>query len=140
MQAFKLSLTGPSPMRQPDIEIYLKNTSPAKILDWLQQRFSDTEAPEQQGHSYQMRVYHDHDWITVLLVCGAAGKPWTSLWFDSPNSPWSNDLECAREIHQALEAQVRCNGGFWEEGDKENMDEWWQIALDGEESRIVWRS
>lgn len=125
-------------MRQPDIEIYLKNSVPEQIFDWLRQRFSEMEAPEQKGHSYQTRVYHDNQWIPVLMVCGAAGKPWTSVWFDSPNTPWSHDLECAREVYETLQLQIRCNGGFWEEGDKERMDEWWQIATDGSESRIIW--
>ncbi len=127
-------------MRQPDIEIYLKNTPPEDVLAWLATRFHDTEPVEQHGSSYQLRVYHDHDWIPVLLVCGAAGKPWSSLWFDSPNSPWSSDQDCAREVHAALGAQIRCNGGFWEEGDEASMDEWWQIAADGSESTIQWQS
>lgn len=126
-------------MRQPDIEIYLKNTTPTQVLEWLEQRFADIDEPVQQGNSYQLRVYHDSEWIPVRLVCAAAGKPWSSLWFDSPQTPWGDDQECAREAHKALGAQIRCNGGFWEEGDEAGMDEWWQIATDGSESQVTWR-
>ena len=71
-----------------------------------------------------------------MIVENAVGKAWSSIWFKTSGTPWSDDTACARSIHSQLQCRVRCNSGPWQEG--ADMDEWWQLTESGEESIIKW--
>ncbi|RRJ85137.1 hypothetical protein [Aestuariirhabdus litorea] len=119
-------------MLQPDIEIYIKNTSINAIRDWLSATFEAVEEGQHRGHSYRFQVFHEGQGIPVMVVEKAAGKSFTSVWFDSSATPWNDDLSCARDAHRQLERPVRCNGGFWEDG-SEAMDTWVEVSEQGEQ-------
>lgn len=119
--------------RHPDIEVYLKDVDTPRILDWLSQRLGAIEAVQQRGLSQQLKVAG----MTVVLVEQAAGKRFTSLFFDSAHTPWETDQACAEEISQALDCQVRCIAGSWAE--EQDPDEWLHIEK-GQCKKIIWRS
>ena len=112
-----------------DIEIYAKNLSLEAITQWLQGCFEQVSTIY-QGHNHNLgKAVHDlevmasHKTIPVMIVEGAVGKAWTSVWFKTSGTPWKDDTECARSLHANSPSQVRCNSGPWQEG--ADMDEWW---------------
>ncbi|MCL6417393.1 hypothetical protein MIB92_17165 [Aestuariirhabdus sp. Z084] len=123
-------------MLQPDIEIYIKDTSLNAIRDWLGSNFDAIEEGQHKGNSYHFQSFINGESIPVLVVEKAAGKHFTSVWFDSSATPWNDDLSCARSAHQTLGRTVRCNGGFWEDG-SEDMDSWMEISEQGEH-QVEW--
>jgi len=124
-----------SEQRPPDIEIYVKSCSVASIEKWLSSCGSALVSVFSQGATHEYQLTLNAIQITVLVHEKVAGKAWTSVWFKSDNTPWSNDLECARTATVALDAQVRCIAGGWADGD--DPDEWWKLEK-GEESLIQW--
>ncbi len=126
-------------MTQPDIEIYIRQQPVDIIVEWLGDRFDDCTEVMTKGRSHSLEVIHEGTVIPVTIVENAAGKTWTSLWFDSPATPWANDVESGREVNRQLKCKVRCNAAFWKNG-AENMDEWLEISEDGGEKLIDWPS
>lgn len=122
-----------------DIEIYLMKQSPRAIIAWLNARFDHCTEPHISGNSHCLEVTHAGQPIPVNIVEGAAGKAWTSIWFNSPATPWKYDVDCAREAHKALRSQIRCNASFWQETAGVS-DEWLEINGEGEENLITWPS
>src|SRR5476651_346214 len=104
---FRIPQRGTS-MRQPDIEIYLKDADV------------------------------DHKAIVAWLP-KAVGK-WNSLYLESDQTPWEDDIACARAAFAALNVEVRCAPGTWvEEEGEESADTWIRISADGEEE-ITWKT
>ncbi|WP_426417314.1 hypothetical protein [Aestuariirhabdus sp. LZHN29] len=123
-------------MLQPDIEIYIKGTSLNAIRQWLDASFDSIEEGQHKGNSYQFQAFHDGQGIPVMVVEKAAGKQFTSVWFDSSATPWNDDLSCARAAYQQLARPVRCNGGFWEDG-SDAVDSWMEVSDQGEQT-VEW--
>ncbi|MCL6270953.1 hypothetical protein M3P05_13565 [Sansalvadorimonas sp. 2012CJ34-2] len=128
-----------APMTQPDIEVYIRQQPVDLIIDWLDDRFDSSTEVQTKGRSHSLEVTLDSTVIPVTIVENAAGKAWTSLWFDSSATPWGNDVESGREINSQLKCKVRCNAAFWKNG-ADNMDEWMEISEDGSEILIDWPS
>ena len=88
------------------------------------------------------RVVHDLEvncqgqTIPVMIVEQAVGKVWTSIWFKTPGTPWQDDTQCARSLQAFSQHAVRCNSALWQEG--ADMDEWWQLDEQGQESLVRW--
>lgn len=124
---------------QPDIEIYLKATSHKQVTDWLAQRFGDVgENPWKKlpKKGIGATVQHEGESIKIMIIEKCAGS-FTSVWFDSPHTPWEADLECAREAIKHFDVEARVGSGGWQEGDA--LDAWISLK-DGEETLIEWRS
>lgn len=121
----------------PDIEIYIKNAEHTDIVKWLSQRFDSFTSLGHKGvlHTWHAS-YQDHT-FKVAIHERALGKSWSSVWFQSDNTPWSIDLDCAREAAKVLNLQVRCIASGWQEGD--NPDEWWKLE-NGTEEKIEWKT
>lgn len=116
----------------PDIEIYVHNASADAILGWLASRFpASAETPARAIGKKQWRIIvqeQGHD-IPVLIIEGAS-TGFTSIWFDSAQTPWADDIACAREAHAYFKSAVRAIAGSWQEGD--DPDSWWHIDEHGE--------
>lgn len=121
-------------MRQPDIEIYLKDADHRAIADWLSQAIGPCSEWQSKGQTFKCRAGD----VPVTWLPKAAGK-WHSLYLESDATPWADDLACARAAYAALNVEVRCATGGWQEGDDLEDDRWIRIAEDGE-SEIVWRT
>lgn len=127
----------PTPSQAPDIEIYLQATSASTVRDWLTQRFPDTSPlPWHPAgkHQWLTSVQHEGHPIPVRIMENAS-PGFTSLWFDSPHTPWRDDQACAREVFSALGKAVRATLGSWHEG--EDPDLWWEIDSQGEHE-VIW--
>ncbi|MBT00289.1 MAG: hypothetical protein CMI01_16680 [Oceanospirillaceae bacterium] len=126
-----------SEQRHPDIEVYIKNRPLDAILDWLGERCSDVRTLRSAGGTHALEIRIDDCIVPVMIHEKAAGKAWISVWFRSDRTPWPQDLDCAMEIAQALETQVRCIASGWSEGD--DPDEWWRVEH-GEAEKIQWQT
>jgi hypothetical protein len=118
-------------MSTPDIEIYIAGTAAAPVLEWLQARFPESAgAPRPAGKKqWCLVVQHAGDSIPVRVIEDAA-PGFTLVWFDSPHTPWSDDIACAREAFARFGTEVRATPGSWGEGD--DPDLWWHITAKGE--------
>ncbi|MDX1453719.1 MAG: hypothetical protein R3183_14295 [Oleiphilaceae bacterium] len=130
-------------MAQPDIEIYVKNVALPQLLAWIGQHFelpepSDTwEKRFTLGKTIHMELVRQQQTIPLMITPNAAGKAFTSIWFKSSHTPWSDDLSCGRECAQVLELEVRCSAAGWQEEEALDSEQWWVIK-DGQERQVRW--
>jgi hypothetical protein len=116
--------------RPQDIEIYIAATPAAEALAWLATRFPDHEPPRPAGkRQWQQRLHHGEAVVQVLVIEDAS-PGFTSVWFNSPDTPWSSDMDCAREAFSHFGREVRATAGTWKED--ADPDEWWCLSASGE--------
>lgn len=124
--------------RHPDIEVYVKNSSPKALFIWLDGVCESIRMISSQPGNYKLEcVFKNGASVPVMIEDNVAGKSWLSIWFNSDRTPWAIDLDCAREISRALQVQTRCVIGGWQEGD--DPDEWWRVTADSAE-KIIWKT
>jgi len=113
--------------RYPDIEIYIKQPGPERILAWLEGRFQQVETRRKGGATVCTMQPGN---IECVIVDDAADGRFASVWFKSSETPWASDLDCARDAFAALGLEVRCSAGSWREDDEAGG--WLRISGDGE--------
>jgi hypothetical protein len=124
-------------MQQPDIEIYLKDADVdhRAITAWLTGALGPCTPWVQKGQVWKCMAAQ----VPVTWVPMAVGK-WNSLYLESAQTPWVDDLACARAAHLALGVEVRCAPGGWvEEEGEDDADRWIRVSADGEQE-ITWRT
>ena len=124
-------------MLQPDIEIYLKDADVnyKDITAWLGATLGPCTDWVKEGKTYRCTSGN----VPVTWVPKAVGK-WNSLYLESEQTKWDDDIACARDAFDALKIEVRCATGPWvEEEGEEITDRWMRISVDGEEE-ITWRT
>ncbi len=119
----------------PDIEIYLTAVPAEDVETWLNKHFSQVERVKQKRQVHHFLVTHQDHEIPVLVIEKAA-KNFTSVLFESDQTPWLQDILCARDAHSHFNKEIRCIASSWSEGDE--PDEWTAINEEGENS-ILWR-
>jgi hypothetical protein len=112
---------------QSDIEIYVKNTSAASAEKWLQAMGWNTDAAIINRTTTKVIVNTDDNTFPVFVV--SSGK-FISIWFQSEQTPWGNDLDCAKQAWQHFGKEIRASQGGWVEDKKD--DRWWKIDGEGE--------
>ncbi|EGH28262.1 hypothetical protein PSYJA_04359, partial [Pseudomonas syringae pv. japonica str. M301072] len=95
-------------MRQPDIEIYLKDedVDHKAIAQWLGDALGSCSDWKQKGQTWKCTA----GTVAVTWLPRAVGK-WNSLHLDSDQTPWEDDIACARAAFKALNVEVRCAPG-----------------------------
>lgn len=122
-------------MRQPDIEIYLRDATLDDLSPWLEQSLGVALHWEKKGKVYKCQV----DCIPMTWIPEAVGK-WHCLLLESDLTPWENDLSCAHSAFSALGVEVRCMPGSWQEADGEDeADRWLSVGPEGMQE-IIWRT
>ena len=122
-------------MRQPDIEIYLKDVDHHAIAAWLSEALGPCTPWQQKGQTFKCLAGE----VPVTWLPKAVGK-WHSLYLESAATPWDDDLSCAQAAFAALGVEVRCAPGSWQEEENvEQADRWMRISADGVEE-ITWRT
>lgn len=120
-------------MRQPDIEIYLREEHLDAFTAWLSAEVGPLELQGWDGLTRHGKLSYQDNLFPLMIVRKAAGK-WASIWFDSDRTPWATDVECARAVNQGLGQEVRCSVGGWSEEDGEaDADRWLKVNAEGEE-------
>ncbi|NQD96685.1 hypothetical protein HP532_28915, partial [Pseudomonas sp. CrR25] len=116
-------------MRQPDIEIYLKDADHQAIAHWLSEALGPCTAWQQKGQTFKCQAGD----VPVTWLPKAVGK-WHSLYLESDATPWADDQACAVAAFAALGVEVRCAPGGWQEEESdEQADRWLRISADGVE-------
>ena len=123
--------------RHPDIEVYVKNSSARALINWLASISENISDVKSRGLSHEFSCTLDGADIPVLIEERVVGKAWISIWFNSSQTPWQIDLDCAKAITAALDVQTRCIVDGWQEGDE--PDEWWRVTGDGAE-KMIWKT
>jgi len=120
----------------PDIEIYVNDPELEQIEQWLYELFKTVAEPKRLDKRtlLYLSTTETGTEVPVHVVEKAAGKYW-SIWFDSPESPWDTDIDCARAAFAYFATTIRCSVGSWEPD--QPMDLWWQISKKGE-GEISW--
>ncbi|WP_252176909.1 hypothetical protein [Endozoicomonas sp. 4G] len=119
-----------------DLEIYAKDLSLDMIRKWLKAHFDTVEVLGSGNKVHDFLAHGQQASAPVMVVEGAVGKVWTSIWFKTNKTPWRDDMACARSLNQFAKCRVRANAAPWSDG--EDMDEWWQLTESGEESTVSW--
>lgn len=123
---------------QPDIEIYVLSCPTERIISWLEQDFSLINTEHTNDLTCKLELEYQGKTIPVTILEKAAGKRFTSIWFDSEHTPWNSDMECAKQAFSALNCEIRCNYQGWQEDEQEDPDLWWRINTHGE-GPYIWR-
>ena len=120
----------------PDIEIYLRDCSTERVLDWLKQEFDGTQMNTlRQDHKVlQLEMSTHGNTLSVTLYFDAL-PGYTVVWFDTSATPWNTDLACARAAALHLGCEVRCSVGGSDDTDSE---QWWRVIGDRVD-QITWR-
>jgi len=126
------------PARFPDIEIYVMDISVESILNWISSYMNVTRSPKRQGGVIKLQGEIEPHIIPITITPGAAGKKFISIIFDSGETPWASDIDCAREAYKYFATEIRCSASGWVEEEKEDApDLWWKINAEGE-IKISW--
>ena len=122
-------------MRQPDIEIYLRDASQDAVTQWLAQSVGPCTPWQPKGHTFKCKAGD----IPVTWLPKAVGNWHSQLW-ESDLTPWEDDVACARAAYKALGVEIRCAPGGWQEEESvEDADRWISISERGE-AEILWRT
>ena len=122
-------------MRQPDIEIYLKDADHQSVGPWLSSALGTCSAWRKQGQTYKCEA----GGVRVTWLPKAVGK-WHSLLLESADTPWADGRACAEAACAALAVEVRCAPSGWSEADGvEDADRWLRVTAEGV-SEITWHT
>lgn len=94
---------------QSDIEIYVRDCSNERLLEWLTSAFGKVVFVDHAGKMAIYRGRMEGNDVPIMLTPGMEGGPFTSVWINSPHRPWSNDVDCARQAARDLGREVRCD-------------------------------
>ncbi|MDB4837775.1 hypothetical protein OAH87_04835 [Marinomonas sp.] len=124
---------------QTDIEIYTLSCPKEKIISWLESVFTLKNKSTLSKLATKVTGDLNGHEIEVTILEKAAGKAFTSIWFDSDKTPWENDADCAKQAFSFLECEIRCNFEGWEEEKTDqDLDQWWRINEQGE-GPFIWK-
>jgi hypothetical protein len=112
----------------PDLEIYIKQVSLDAVMAWLNTLGNVQPHPDKSSNGNRHELLVDN--MDVMVLESAAGKKFTSIWFQQNDTPWTTDIDCAKAANQHFNLEIRCSSAGWKNGDA--MDEWWYIDRDGE--------
>lgn len=120
--------------RQPEIEVYISEYSPKRLMSWLEKMFGPLELRGKTG----LATTYKSDIGPIIIAPKVEDGPFTSIWFNTPNSPWATDVDCARHVSKELDCVVRCCPGkhFPEVPQESNI---FVEISDGKESLIAWQ-
>lgn len=121
--------------RYPDIEIYLKFSDATLLTPFLKAHLEEVSEPQIHRKGARWPVSHQGQNFRVQWVPNAVGS-WSSLWFNSDQTPWATDQDAAQAAAKMLNQAVRCSPGPWQPGD--DPDAWLEVTPQGEIQQIQW--
>lgn len=113
-----------------DLEIYLANIDVDAITGWLGTELPHFEVIRSSKKGCKFRCGNQGLTSNGMVVLNAGRTGFTSIWIDSKDTPWADDVAMARSAFAALQSEVRCVESAWTNGD--DPDQWLQINTEGE--------
>ena len=139
----------------PDIEIYIKDPDPEKILHWLGQVFDALDvnadvkadvkvdanggADKQKAKKMIVTATIGEKQVQCVFLRNAVKGNFASLWFKSAATQWKDHRYCAASAYQYLQTEMRCSTGAWQPTDREDDETWLCFNSDGE-STVSWKT
>lgn len=122
-----------------DLEIYVRDLEPGQLSRWLEEQLDSVELPDGEltGQAIKGRGRYRGESVRISVYPGAFGKRYTSVILEGEALPWAGDLACARSAWRALETEIRCSSGDWQEGQPVEDEKWWRLDERGEQ-QVVW--
>ena len=96
---------------QGNIEIYVRDCPHDKIVSWLSRVFGPLEKVTNESDLVIYHTSHRHSIIPISIQENMNDGSFTSIFISQNISPWSNDVDFARDAHRELKCQVRCDPG-----------------------------
>lgn len=126
-------------MKQPDIEIYLKDADLTTIMAWLTHSLGECSEWQQKGKVFKCQAIPNN--ISITWYPKAVGG-WNCLHFASNQTPWINDLACAQSAHDFLKIEIRCAPNGWSEqvAESETQANQWLKIKDNEVIDFFWKT
>lgn len=129
-------MTSPQIASQTDIEVYIKSVSPEAIKVWLESCTSSlvvkSSSPKRQAY---WATFSDSEKEFEIIALNKVESNFSSVWFNTSNTPWADDRACALGAFEHFQSSVRCVASGWQEGDA--PDQWLNIDTQGE-TTIDW--
>lgn len=122
-------MSNPSPS---DLEIYVLKSPADNVRQWLADTLGAVEVVKSGKGSHHWRVAGMDVFYNEQVEAN-----FSCLWFKQNQTPWSNDLECARSAHAALETEIRCAAVQWAESENDDQPGWVKITR-GQEKPFDW--
>lgn len=121
-----------------DLEIYIRDIDLAAVVQWLSCHFDQIDLPGDAPINKAVKGrgnYTGHD-VRISIYPGAGGKRYASLILEGDELPWESDLDCGRSAWRAMDSEIRCSPGDWEEGEPVQDEKWWRIDQRGEQLAV----
>lgn len=124
-----------------DLEIYVRDLQPERLIAWLETHFDVLDEPPAEtgarpGLLKGRARYLNHS-VRITVYPEAFGKAFSSVLLEGESLPWNSDLDCARSAWRAMEGEIRCSPGEWKEGDPVDEGPWWRLDHRGEQL-VAW--
>lgn len=120
-----------------DLEIYVQGEPLEDIKHWLLQNLPGSELGRESKKGFRLKGVFNNQPVPVTVVKNAGQTGFTSIWVQTRNTPWKNDIEMARAAHKALNTTIRCIESAWQKGDEPDL--WYEISDQGER-QIIWKT
>ncbi|MFP6805797.1 MAG: hypothetical protein VB957_01170 [Pseudomonadales bacterium] len=127
----------------PDVEIYIKDPELDSILAWLGTVFDSLDSQQnKKTDKVTLTLSLGSDHIEAKLIPNVVKGNFASLWFNSADTPWQTDRDCALSASDFLHKEIRCSTGTWSSNEADDDGEenlWLKFDADGE-STISWNT
>ena len=122
-----------------DLEIYIRDLEPNRLSEWLRHHIDALQLDDSVMGDKALKGQGKYlgQSVRVSVYPQAMGKRYACLVLEGAELPWNQDLELARNAWRALDLEVRCSSGQWQEGDAVEDEKWWRIDQRGEQL-VVW--
>lgn len=124
-----------------DVEIYIAQLTAADLQPWLEERLEALTPQRKRKGMPKNALLYEGVWqgegFTVIIM-DKVMDGFTSVWLNSPNLPWQDDADCARDAVAYFNHEARIAAGGWQE--KDDPDAWIRITADGRETPIQWKT
>jgi hypothetical protein len=118
--------------RQSEIEIYVRDCPPERLVMWLESVVGPLAQAEPAGKA----VVYQSGVGPVVVTPQVEGGPFVGVWFNSCATPWATDVDCGRRAARDLRCVVRCSPG-----QQFPHVPWWAadkfLEIDGDVEQIV---
>ena len=92
---------------QSNIEIYIRDCPMDRLLAWLE----SVVGPLRPTVDTDGIVVYATAVGPVIITPAVADGTFVGVCFNSPNTPWDTDVDCARQASRELQCVVRCDPG-----------------------------
>ncbi|MFQ3230425.1 hypothetical protein [Reinekea sp.] len=127
--------------KPPDLEIYIADINVEQSLEWLSQLFTQvTKTKKVKGmpkQAFPFNFEHENKRYEGIIYDRVADG-FTSIWLNSHELPWQDDLTWGKVAAQTLSKEVRVTAGGWDQS--QDADAWVSIAPDASITQIIWKT